>query len=111
MPQYLLSFHGEMKMEDMPTDPEAIQAVMAQWGAWYESMGDALVNGGAPISHSSAIDSNGASDAPAQLTGFTIIDAADMGAATAIAQGCPVLPNGHTVQISECIDMGGDAPG
>ena len=29
-----------------------------------------------------------------------------MAAATAIAQGSPVLKNGHTVQISEAMDMG-----
>ena len=106
MPNYVLTFHGEMSMDDMPTDPEAVEAVMAKWGAWYGTMGEGLVDGGAPISMSTAIDANGATDAPAQLTGYTIITADDMAAATEIAKGCPVLPNGHTVQISEAIDMG-----
>lgn len=106
MPNYLLSYHGEMKMEDMPTDPEAIQETMAAWGAWYESIGEGLVDGGAPIAFSTAIDADGACDAPAQLSGYTVVSAADMEAATAIAQGCPVIPNGHSVQISQCIDMG-----
>ena len=106
MPRYLLTYHGEMRMEDMPADPEAMQQVMAQWDAWYQSMGDSLVDGGAPIAMSTAIDADGATDAPAQLSGYTIIDAADMEAATAIAQGSPVLPNGHSVQISQAIDMG-----
>ena len=105
MPNYMLTYHGEMSMEDMPTDPEAIQAVMAEWEAWYGSMGDALVDGGAPISMSTAIDADGSVDAPAKLSGYTIIRADDMAAATAIAQGSPVLPNGHSVQISECMDM------
>ncbi len=106
MPKYLLTYHGEMKMEDMPSDPAAIQEVMAVWAAWYESMGDALVDGGAPIAISSAITADGAIDAPAQLTGYTIVEAADFAGATAIAEGSPVLANGHTVQISEAIDMG-----
>ena len=106
MPKYLLTYHGEMTMEDMPTDPEAVQAVMAQWGAWYESIGAGLVDGGAPVSMSTAIDANGSTDAPAKLSGYTIVEAADMAAATAIAQGSPVIANGHTVQISEAIDMG-----
>jgi hypothetical protein len=106
MPKYVLTYHGEMSMEDMPTDPDAVQAVMAEWGAWYESMGDGLVDGGAPISVSTAVDANGPTDAPAKLTGYTIIDAADMAAATAIAERSPVIANGHTVQISEAIDMG-----
>jgi hypothetical protein len=106
MPKYVLTYQGEMSMEDMPTDPEAIQAMMAKWGAWYESMGSGLVDGGAPFSVSSAIDASGATDAPAKITGYTIIEAADMAAATAIAKGSPVIENGHTVQISEAIDMG-----
>ncbi len=106
MPKYLLTYHGEMRMEDMPTEPAAVQAVMAEWGAWYESMGESLVDGGAPIGPSSAIAASGSTDAPAQLSGYTIVNAADMAAATAIAQGSPVLANGHTVQISETIDMG-----
>ncbi|MGI9615924.1 MAG: hypothetical protein ACR2QO_23625 [Acidimicrobiales bacterium] len=110
MPKYLLTFHGEMNMEDMPSDPEAQQAVMAEWGAWYGTMGEALVDGGAPISMSAAIDADGGVDSPAKLTGYTIIDAADMAAATEISKGCPVIANGHAVQISECIDMGMDAP-
>ena len=106
MPKYVLTYHGEMNMEDMPTDPAAIEAVMAEWGAWYESMGSALVDGGAPFGVSTAISSSGAVDAPAQLSGYTIVEAADVAAATAIAEGSPVLANGHTVQISEAIDMG-----
>mgnify|MGYP001815037089 CR=1 FL=1 len=106
MPKYLLTYHGEMNMEDMPTDPEAVAAVMAEWGAWYESMGTALVDGGAPISGSTAISADGAADAPAKLSGYTIIEAADVAAATAIAEGSPVLANGHSVQISEAVDMG-----
>ena len=105
MPKYVLTYHGEMNMEDMPTDPEAIQAMMAQWDAWYTSVGAALVDGGAPISFSTAIDANGDTEAPARLSGYTIIECADRAAATEIAKGSPVLANGHTVQISEAVDM------
>lgn len=106
MSKYLLTYHGEMSMEDIPTDPEAQEAVMAEWGAWYESMGDGLVDGGAPISMSTAIDAGGESASPASLTGYTIVEAPDMAAARAIAEGSPVIANGHAVLISECIDMG-----
>ena len=105
MPRYLLTYHGEMSMEDMPSDPDAIQAVMAEWGAWFQSMGDALVDEGAPISVSTALAEGGATSAAASLTGYTVINAADMVAASKIAEGSPVLGNGHVVQISECIEM------
>jgi len=79
---------------------------MAEWGAWYESMGSALVDGGAPFGSSTAISASGATAAPAQLSGYKIVEAADVAAATALAEESPVLANGHTVQISEVIDMG-----
>ncbi len=104
MPNYILTFHGEMG--PMPDDPAAMEAVMQEWGAWYGSMGDALVDGGAPISQSASIGPDGADTAnPASMTGYTIIKADDVAGATAIAKGCPVLKNGHSVQISETIDM------
>ncbi|MDH3306426.1 MAG: YciI family protein [Acidimicrobiia bacterium] len=104
MPNYVLTFHGEMG--SMPEDPAAMEAVMAEWGAWYGSMGDSLVDGGAPFGETTAIAPDGSTTAnPASLTGYTIIKADDLGTATAIAKDCPVLKNGHTVQISQSIDM------
>lgn len=104
MPNYVLTFHGEMG--GMPDDPEAVEAVMQEWGAWYGSMGDALVDGGAPFGETTAIAPDGShASNPASLTGYTVIKADDMAGAEAIAKGCPVLKNGHTVQISQSIDM------
>ena len=34
----------------MPENPEEIAAVMAAWGAWYGSLGEAIVDGGNPFS-------------------------------------------------------------
>ncbi len=104
MPKYVLTYHGDMS--NMPTDPAAIEQVMQAWGAWYETIGEGVVDNGAPFGHTTAVAPDGSStDAPAKLSGYTIVNAADMAAATTIAQGCPVLGDGHTVQISEAIDM------
>ncbi len=104
MPNYVLTYHGEMG--GMPEDPAAVEAVMEEWGAWYGSMGDALVDGGAPFGETASIGPDGSTVAnPASLTGYTIIKADDIAGASAIAKGCPVLKNGHTVQISQSIDM------
>ncbi len=105
MPKYVLTYHGEAG--PMPSEPAAIEAIMAEWGAWYGTMGDKLVDGGAPFGAQAAVGPGGSSvAAPASLTGYTIVDAADMDAAVSVAQGCPVLANGHTVQVSEAVDMG-----
>lgn len=104
MPKYVLTYHGEMGQ--MPTDEAEVAAVMEKWGAWYGQMGEAVVDGGAPFGETASIGPDGSTVAnPASLTGYTIIDAADLAAATAMAKGCPVLENGHSVQISQAIDM------
>ncbi len=103
MPNYVLTYHGE---SSMPEDPAAVEAVMEEWAAWYGSMGDSLVDGGAPFGETTSIGPDGSTSSnPASLTGYTIIKADDMEAATAIARRCPVLNDGHTVQISQSIDM------
>lgn len=105
MPNYVLTFHGEMA--PMPDDPAEMEAQMNEWGAWYGSMGDAVVDGGAPFAESASIGPDGKSTAnPASITGYTVVTANDIEAATAMAQGCPVLKYGHSVQISQTIDMG-----
>jgi hypothetical protein len=43
--------------------------------------------------------------APSELTGYTILAADDLAAATALAGGCPVLSSGGAVDVYECIDM------
>lgn len=107
MAQYVLTYHGEMG--EMAQEGEEFDAMMAAWGQWYGSMGDALVDGGAPFSHHAGIASDGSeTDASAaKMTGYTVIKTADLAAAKAIAQACPVLQTGASVQISECVDMGG----
>ena len=78
---------------------------MAAWESWYGTIGADLVDGGAPLGASTAIGPDGTIDAPAALSGYTIVKAADMAAAQEIAKGCPVLEVGHSVQISEAVDM------
>jgi len=105
MTKYLLTYHGN-EHADFPDDPAEVAKVMEAWGAWYSSMGEALVDGGAPVSGSTAIGPDGTSIASlAGVTGYTIIDVTDEAAATKIARACPVLAGGTSVQINALIDM------
>lgn len=106
MTKYVLTFHGEFDGE-MPSDPKEMEQVMAAWGAWYETIGQGLVDGGNPFAAHATVGPNGSDGAaPAALTGYTIVNADSIDAAKTIAKGCPVLDGGGTVQISECIEMG-----
>ena len=104
MPNYLYSYHGG---GDMPEDPEVVEKVMGEWMAWYGKMGDAIVDGGSPVSVAKTIASDGAvSDGGGAnpVTGYTVISADDLDAAVAAAKDHPHLQVG-SIEISELIDM------
>ena len=58
MPKYIFAYHGG----GMPETEEEGKRVMAAWGAWMESMGDKLVDGGNPVGMSSTLTVDGLSD-------------------------------------------------
>ena len=98
MANFLLTYHGG----GMPEGDEAQAQVMKAWDAWFGTLGDKLVDGGNPISHSKAITPDGSvMDASSAPTGYTIIKADSLDAAVALAKGCPVLGGGANVLVSE----------
>lgn len=104
MPKFMLIYHGGGR----PETPEEGARVMAAWKSWMESMGEAMVDGGNPAGMSktvtsSGIDDNGGSN---PVSGYTLINAADMDAACTLAKGCPILENGSgTIEVAEALEM------
>ena len=102
MANFLLTFHGG----SMPETKEAQDQVMAAWTDWFGSLGDALVDGGNPISQSKAISPDGSvMDATSAPSGYSIIKANDLDSAVALATGCPVLAGGAAVVVSETVPV------
>ena len=105
MPKYVLAYHGGTGMPES----EAEQAqLMEAWGDWFGGLGEAVVDGGNPISPAMTVNPDGsASDGGGAnpLTGYSLISADDMEAAVAAAGGCPVLSGGGSVEVAEAIDM------
>ncbi|HEY6571119.1 MAG TPA: hypothetical protein VIZ22_12560 [Candidatus Limnocylindrales bacterium] len=98
MANFLLTFHGG----SMPESKEEQDQVMAAWTGWFGSLGDALVDGGNPISQARAISPDGSvMDATSAPSGYSIIKATDIDAAVALSKGCPVLAGGAVVVVSE----------
>ncbi|NOE27999.1 YciI family protein [Ruegeria sp. HKCCD6157] len=100
MPKFLFVYHGG----HTPTDPAEIEATMAAWGAWFQDMGDALDIPGNPVgqsytvSNNAVVDNGGANPA----SGFTVIKADNIDAATKMAKGCPMVVNGTgSVEVAE----------
>ena len=78
MASYLLTYYGG----GMP-ESEAEQAqVMQAWTAWFGELGDAVLDGGNPTSHSRAISPDGSvMEATSAPTGYSIIKADSLDAA------------------------------
>jgi hypothetical protein len=98
MSKFVLTYRGGR----IPETAEEQEAVMAEWGAWYGQLGEAVVDGGAPFGASAAVGA----ELTAQLTGYTILDAASLDDAVAKAGGCPVLTSGGSVDVYEALDIG-----
>jgi hypothetical protein len=104
MPKYVLAYHGG----GMP-ESEAEQAtVMAAWGTWFGSLGDAVVDGGNPTGPSQTVASDGSTavgGGPNPISGYSLINATDLDAAVSLAKGCPILAGGGTIEVAETIEM------
>jgi hypothetical protein len=98
MGKFVLAYRGGAMAES----PEEQEAAMAAWGAWFGTLGAAVVDGGAPFGASAGVGG----DVVANLTGYSIVDAEHLDAAVAMAGGCPILGNGGTVEVYEALDLG-----
>jgi hypothetical protein len=102
MSNFLLLYHGGSRSEDPAEQAKSMKA----WTDWFAELGSALVDGGNPASQTRQIAADGAvtqvnGGAP---TGYSIIKAADIDSAVALAKGCPVLLGGASLQVVETLD-------
>ena len=100
MANYVLLYKGG---GGMAQDAAAQQQVMEQWGHWFGSLGDRVVDGGNPFGPSASVAPDGSvsNGASAGLTGYSIIKGDSLQAATEAAKGCPVLSAGGSVEVYE----------
>lgn len=103
MPKFVFAYHGGKA----PESPEAVADVMAKWEAWMGGMGKNLVDGGHPVGMSKTVSAAGVEDNGGSnpLSGYTLVNAADIDAACAMAKGCPILEDGGSVEVAEALDM------
>jgi hypothetical protein len=98
MANFLLLYHGG-KMGETPAEREAS---MAAWGAWFGSIGDAVVDGGNPCSGVKTVTKAGATDGGASgIGGYSVLKANSLADAAKLAAGCPVVAGGGSVEVYE----------
>jgi hypothetical protein len=98
MAKFLLAYSGG---NGMAADEAERQRQHEKWGAWMGTLGDALVDPGAPLAESKLV--NGGSSAG--LTGYSLLEAPSLDAAVASAKGCPIFETGGHVEVYETVPM------
>lgn len=93
MAQFMMLYKGEATdMSDM--SEEEAGAVMAKWAAWMERVGAALTDIGTPFGTGTSVVDDGSTGTVQTLTGYSIVEAADMDAARGLTDGHPYLSEG-----------------
>ena len=101
---YLLVYHGG----PMPETPEEGAKAMQAWTDWFGRLGEALVDGGNPVTQVRTIGNNGtvSNGTLNPASGYSIIKADSLDAAVALAQGCPILHGGlGSIEVGETTVM------
>ena len=94
MARFIMVYRGPATpMEEMTPEMGAEQ--MRAWGLWMDKAGPALADGGAPFGARASVLGDGSSGAPADLNGYTIVEADDLAAAQALCDGHPFLSTGE----------------
>lgn len=101
MAKFLLAYHGG----SMPEGEAEVATVMAAWGAWFETLGSAVVDPGDPCGPARTVAADGSAGPPAAatLSGYTILAADSLDAAVALARSCPVRAGGASIEVIEII--------
>ena len=103
--RYLLVYYGG----GMPETPAQQARVMKQWTTWFSKLGPAIVDPGNPFSGKvNKIDADGVVAKGAvgrRASGYSIIEAPNLAAATKLAKGCPVIKSGAQVAVYETFNV------
>jgi hypothetical protein len=100
MPKFLITYHGA----GAPA-PEQAQEAMAAFMAWASSVGEALVDPGAPLGPARTVTAASVSDGPADgpANGYSIVQAADLESALELVKGHPFVSRGGSLQVSTAV--------
>ncbi|MCW5705482.1 MAG: hypothetical protein R3D82_11720 [Xanthobacteraceae bacterium] len=104
MAKFVFAYHGG----GAPGTPEEVKKVMDAWGAWFGSLGAAVIDAGNPVGKSSTVKKDGSlveGGGPNPISGYSLIEASSLADAHKKAKGCPILQSGGTIEIAEAFDM------
>lgn len=97
MSKYVLAFRGQPGRTPVPEEAQA-------WGAWFGQLGPAIADMGNRVGATRTLPAARRGEpGSAVLTGYVVVNAADLDAAAKLAAGCPGLAGGVDVEVAEVI--------
>jgi hypothetical protein len=72
-------------------DKEKVQKIMGDWKTWMEKLGPAMADMGQPMANGKSVVDDGSDGQALELTGYSIIEAADIEEAVKLVDGHPFL--------------------
>lgn len=103
MKQFVLAYLGG----NQPSSPEEANNHFEKYMGWLTSLGESVVVPTIPLKDTTTVHPNGSVEegGASAMSGFTIIKAETMQDALSIAQQCPFLEIGGSLEVSEMMDM------
>ena len=94
MTHYVLTFRAQPHRT-----PTAEQE--ASWPAWFSQIGPSIADMGNRVGQARSVGYKGERDDA--LSGYIVVTAPDFDAAVALAQGCPILHPGGSLEVGEIV--------
>jgi len=103
MAQFVLVYLGG----NQPSSPEEANKHFEKYMGWLTSLGDSVVIPTIPLKDTNTVSPDGTvgEGGSSNMSGFSIIKADSMEAALTIAQACPFLEIGGSLEVSEMMEM------
>jgi hypothetical protein len=92
---------------NQPSNPEEASKHFSKYMEWLSSLGESVVSPTIPLKDTSTVSPDGTvrEGGSSAMSGFTIIEADSMEAALTVAQACPFLEIGGSLEVSELMQM------
>jgi len=92
---------------NQPSSPEEANKHFTKYMEWLSSLGESVISPTIPLKNTSTVSPDGTirEGGSSAMSGFTIIEADSMEAALEVAQACPFLEIGGSLEVSELMQM------
>jgi len=98
MAKYVFSFR-------VPSDYAPHPGTAAEWQAWFDGLGSALVDIGNAVTDYASLGEVGGGES--RMVAYSVLSAQDMDSAVALAKDCPVMRVGGGVEVGPVMEVTG----